>query len=74
MSDHRLGLDHLLALEANLRLAQSEIIALRELVRSNPNYSGDWLDHPQWRRARKAHRVYVSLADMSLKKRQRGAK
>ena len=69
MPNRNLTLDNFLAAEANLRLAQSEIIALRELIRQYPNYSGDWVDHPQWKSARKAHRRYVSIADSILRKR-----
>lgn len=69
MPYRQIDLDKVLALEANLRLAQSDIIALREQIRQMPNYQGDWMDHPSWRAARRSHRRYVTLADEVLKKR-----
>ena len=70
MTNRLLTTEHFLAAEANLRAFETELILLRELIRKNPNYSGDWLDHPQWRRARKYWRATVSVTDPILKKRQ----
>lgn len=70
MPDRQLTLEHFLASESNLRAFETELILLRELIRSNPNYTGDWLEHPQWKRARRFWRATVAVTDPILKKRQ----
>ena len=70
MGGRQLETEHFLAAESNLRAFETELILLRELIRKTPNYSGDWLDHPQWRRARKYWRATCSVVDPILKKRR----
>lgn len=65
-----LGLPAFIAAEANLRALMDELVVLRELIRANPNYTGDWLDHPQWRRTRKRHRATAASLDVILCKRR----
>jgi len=66
--DKMIDVDRVLALEANLRVFESELIALRELVRSNPNYKGDWRQNPQWKKTRRKYRMLCSSAQEILKK------
>lgn len=74
--DRDIDLDAFLLLEANLRDFEREVISFRELVRSNPNYSGDWVKNPQFTRTRRAFRRMVNTATPMLRKRhqQKGKK
>ena len=65
-----LGLPAFIAGEANLRALMDDLVVLRELIRENPNYSGDWLDHPTWRRTRKRYRAAAASLDVILCKRR----
>lgn len=59
------------AAEANLRALMDEMALLRELVRLNPNYSGDWRDHPQYRATRKAFRIATATGSDLMKRKHR---
>jgi len=66
-----IDLQGFLVLEANLRDLEMEMILFRELVRENPNYSGEWIDHPQFCRTRRAFRQFVNKATPMLRKRHK---
>ena len=71
MSDHQITSRSIDALESNLRAFEDQLILFRKLVQQNPNYSGNWIDHPQWTTTRRAYRQLCSAASPVLKKRHR---
>ena len=62
----------ILAFERLLILLMSESALLRELIRSNPNYDGDWKDHRQYKRTRKAFRSLNNQSDFLKRRRFNG--
>ena len=59
----------ILAFERLLILLVSECSLLRELVRANPGYDGDWKEHEQYRKTRRTFRSLNNQADF-LKRRR----
>lgn len=59
----------ILAFERLLILLVSECSLLRELVRENPGYDGDWKEHPQYRKTRRTFRSLNNQAEF-LKRRR----
>jgi len=59
----------ILTFERILLSLMSECSLLRELVRSNPSYDGDWKEHPQYRRTRRTFRSLNNQAEF-LKRRR----
>lgn len=67
-----LTVERFMALEANLRVFETELIAFRELIRRNPNYSGDWLDHPQFQLTRRKFILVKNSGTELLRKKHNG--
>ena len=70
MGDQQVTLDQLEALESNLRAFETDLISLRKMVASAPNYSGDWRETPVWKNARRRFRVMCLSAKPTLYRRQ----
>lgn len=68
----KISVQEIVTFEQILISLLTEVGSLREIVRSNPNYSGDWKEHDQFRRTRRTFRSLHNQSEFLKRRRYRG--